>query len=81
MPRPVQYALRDRDILRWIMNHPGTGVPYTTRTLGDAAGCSHSLVGRLLSGATTSTTADTAHALSEALGTAVLVLFAPPTSP
>lgn len=78
----VRYLLRDPKILKWVMDHPGRGAPYSTRTLADAAGTfHHSLVGRLLNGAQETVEMDDAHSMSEALGVAVLVLFAPPSSP
>ncbi len=77
----VRYDLRDRQILRWVMDHPGRGVPYTIRTLAEAVGRHHSLIGHLLTGERDGVDADDAHAISEAVGVAVLVLFAPPSSP
>jgi hypothetical protein len=75
------YTLRDRDLLRKIMEHPGTGVPYTVRSLAKAAKCPHSTIGHLLSGEQTTTSTEYAHDIAEAVGVAVLVLFAPPASP
>lgn len=78
----VRYTLRDPKALRWVMDHPGRGTPYTIRTLADAIGLTHhSLVGHLLSGRTKDCDQDVAHALAGAVGVAVLVLFAPPSSP
>ncbi|RCH70543.1 XRE family transcriptional regulator [Streptomyces sp. SDr-06] len=77
----LRYILRDREILRWIMDHPGRGAPYSIRTLSDATGVSRSQLGRLLSGDREALSADEAHSVTEALGVAVLVLFAPPPSP
>lgn len=77
----VRYDLRDKKILRWVMDHPGRGAPYTTRSLGDAIGRHHSLIGHLLTGERHDCDAVDAHAISEAVGVAVLVLFAPPASP
>jgi hypothetical protein len=76
-----RYALRDRDTLRWIMDHPGRGVPYSVRTLAEASGCSAGLVERLLTGRQKTASMGDAHSLTEALGVAVLVLFAPSASP
>lgn len=76
-----RYALRDRNVLRWVMDHPGRGAPYSVRTLADASGCSAGLIGGLLSGRQKTASPDDAHDLSEALGLAVLVLFAPSPSP
>lgn len=77
----VRYDLRSKQILRWVMDHPGRGAPYTTRSLGDRIGKHHSLIGHLLTGERRDCDADVAHAISEAVGVAVLVLFAPPASP
>lgn len=77
----VRYKLRDRTILRWVMDHPGRGVPYTTRSLAGAIQRHHSLIGHLLTGERDDVSSDDAHAIAEALGVAVLVLFVPPTSP
>lgn len=77
----IRYTLRDRKILRWIMDHPGRGAPYSIRTLADASGVSRTQVGHLLSGTRADLEATDAHHITEALGVAVLVLFAPPPSP
>jgi transcriptional regulator with XRE-family HTH domain len=79
---PVQYTLRDPALLRKLMEHPGRGAPYSTRTLAEAAGITdHRLVWRLTRGKKETVDLDVAHRIAEALGVAVLVLFAPPTSP
>jgi hypothetical protein len=77
----VRYKLRDSELLRTLMQHPGRGAPYSTRTLADVAGCHHSLVHRLLDGTQETCEMDVAHGITEAVGVAVLVLFAPPASP
>lgn len=77
-----RYALRDRGVLQFVMQHPGRGAPYSIRDLAAAIGLSHhSLVGHLLSGRSKECDRDVAHRIAEALGVAVLVLFAPPASP
>lgn len=81
VPRRIRYTLRDRELLRKIMDHPGRGTPHTVRSLAEASGCSRGRVGHLLSGKQDSTYMDEAHAITEALGVAVLVLFAPSASP
>lgn len=63
------------------MQHPGRGAPFSVRTLAEAAGIPAATVGHLVSGRVSSCDMQTAHALTEALGVAVLVLFAPPPSP
>lgn len=77
----IRYTLRSPQILRWVMDHPGRGVPYSIRSLAEAVGRSHSLIGHLLTGEQKDCEVGDAHAISEAVGVAVLVLFAPPPSP
>lgn len=77
----VRYVLRDLDTFRKIMKSPGRGVPYTVRSLAEASGVSRSQVGHLASGERSSLEVTDAHAVAEALGVAVLVLFMPPSSP
>lgn len=77
----MRYSLRDPDLLRKIMETPGRGKPYTVRTLAEATGVSRSQVGRLVVGDRPSLEVTEAHAVAEALGVAILVLFAPPASP
>ncbi len=77
----VRYTLRDPDLLSKLMQNPGRGTPYSTRTLADAIGCHHSLVHRLTAGEQETVDMELAHDIAEAVGVAVLVLFAPPASP
>lgn len=77
----VRYHLRNRQVLRWVMDHPGRGTPYTIRELATVSHCSHSLIGHLLSGRQGDCDMEVAHGVASALGVAVLVLFLPPTSP
>lgn len=77
----MRYKLRDKQILKYLMDHPGRGVPYSIRTLADAIGRTHSLVHNLLTGRRIDAEAEDAHAIAEAVGVAILVLFAPPPSP
>lgn len=77
----VRYELRDRELLRKLMEHPGRGTPHSTRSLAATVGCHHSLIGRLLDGTQETCDMDTAHRIAEAVGVAVLVLFVPPASP
>lgn len=77
----VRYTLRAADLLSQFMQHPGRGAPYSNRTLADAAGCSHSLIHRLVTGKQEDVDMQVAHAIAEAVGVAILVLFAPPASP
>lgn len=78
----ARYSLRDPKILRWVMDHPGRGTPYSIRQLAEAIGLSHhALIGHLLTGERSDCSTETAHRIAEALGVAVLVLFAPSASP
>lgn len=77
----IPYTLRDRDLLRRIMEHPGRGVPHTIRSLAETVSCSPATVGHLLSGEQATARMEHAHAIAESLGVAVLVLFMPPASP
>lgn len=74
--RPRQ-TLRDRDIFRWIMKHPGRGTPYSVRSLAQVVGCSPATIGHLLSGERSEVRPEIARSVSEALGVAPLILFAP----
>ncbi|MFF9240044.1 helix-turn-helix domain-containing protein [Streptomyces sp. NPDC014801] len=77
----MRYTLRDLGTFKKIMEAPGRGVPYTVRDLAEASGVSRSQIGRLLTSELNSLDVVDAHAISEALGVAVLVLFMPPASP
>ncbi|MFF3928161.1 helix-turn-helix domain-containing protein [Streptomyces hirsutus] len=77
----MRYTLRDLDTFKKIMESPGRGVPYTVRDLAEATGVSRSQIGRLLTGELDNLDVNDAHAIAEAVGVAVLVLFMPPTSP
>jgi len=69
--------------LRWIMDHPGRGTPYTVRALAAAAQCKPATIGHLLSGRYRQTAKDTALRVAEALGCEANVLFmiTPSTDP
>lgn len=77
----VRYDLKSKQILQWVMDNPGRGVPYTTRSLGAAIGRHHSLIGHLLTGERRNCDMADAHAIARSVGVGVLVLFAPPASP
>src|SRR4051812_40967824 len=49
-PLSRRYALRDRSILRWVMDHPGTGAPFSVRTLAQASCCGKGVIEGLLTG-------------------------------
>jgi len=77
----VRYRLRDLATFKKIMGSPGRGTPFTVRDLAETAGVSRSQIGRLLTGDLKHLDVNDAHAVTEALGVAVLVLFMPPASP
>ena len=77
----MRYALRDLGTFKKIMEAPGRGVPYTVRDLAKESGVSRSQIGRLLTCDLDNLDVNDAHAIAEALGVAVLVLFMPPASP
>ena len=77
----VRYTLRRPGLLHELMGHPGRGIPFSTRTLADEVGCHPSTVHKLLHGKQETVEMELAHALAEAVGVAVLVLFDPPSSP
>jgi transcriptional regulator with XRE-family HTH domain len=77
----VRYRLRRLGMLHELMEHPGRGTSYTIRDLAATAGVSRSQIGRLVKGETDNLGVIEAHAVAEALGVAVLVLFMPPVSP
>lgn len=63
------------------MKHPGSGVPYGYDSLAEASGCGSGLIEKLATGRQKTADVDDAHSLVEALGVALLVLFAPKASP
>lgn len=77
----VRYTLRHPKALKWAMDHPGRGESYSIRELAEVVGKHHSLIGHLLAGERETCDMELAHAISEAVGVGVLVLFAPPASP
>lgn len=76
-----RYTLRSAEIFRWVMKHPGRGVPYGYDSLAEASGCGRGLIEKLAKGKQQTADVGAAHSLVEALGVALLVLFAPKASP
>jgi hypothetical protein len=76
----VRYTLRDRKIFRWIMDNPGRGKPYSIRNLAEATSVSRTQIGGLLSGSKIDLEMGDAHSVTQVLGVALLVLFAPSAS-
>jgi transcriptional regulator with XRE-family HTH domain len=77
----VRYALRDLDYFKKTMKHPGRGTSFEPEELAKKVGISRSQMYRILSGQVVDLPVNEAHAVAEALGVAVLVLFMPPASP
>lgn len=63
------------------MKNPGRGTPYGYDSLAEASGCGSGLIEKLATGRQKTADMDDAHSLVEALGVALLVLFAPKPSP
>lgn len=76
-PSQPTYKLIDRELLRQLMQRTGTGRAITTRELAAASGLSHGTISNLLTGIRDEIPCDNAHALTEAIGVDVLILFAP----
>lgn len=80
LPLSNRVPLHAPDTLRWIMQHPGRGTPYTIRALAAAAHCQPATIGHLLSGRYRRTEAKTAIRIAEALGCEIAALFTLPAS-
>lgn len=63
------------------MENPGRGRPYSIRNLAEASRVNRNTIAKLANGSQDSADADDAHSLTESLGVALLVLFAPNASP
>lgn len=76
-----RYTLKSAQIFQWVMKNPGRGAPYGYDSLAEASGCGSGLIEKLAKGKQKTADVNDAHALVEALGVAVLVLFMPSSSP
>lgn len=76
-----RYTLRSAQAFQYVMKNPGRGVPYGYDSLAEASGCGRGLIEKLAKGKQQTADVEAAHSLVEALGVALLVLFAPKTSP
>jgi len=63
------------------MEFPGRGKPFSVRSLAEESGVSQGVIEKLLTGRQPTADVDDATALSEAVGSAIFPLFAPPSSP
>ena len=77
-PPSALWTLVDADLLRTLMKRTGDGSGMTVRELADRAGVAVGTIGKLLTRAQISTSADAAQAIADAIGVGVLILFAPP---
>ena len=71
------YKLRNRDLLKLLMEHTGAGTRVTTRGLATAAGCAHGTIGNLLTGVQDCVPLATASRITQVIGVDLLVLFTP----
>ncbi|MFJ3590099.1 helix-turn-helix domain-containing protein [Streptomyces sp. NPDC090231] len=71
------YKLIDPDLLRTLMKRTGSGAPVSVRELATLAHIPRSTIGALLTGAQQSVPEASAHAIVEAIGVDVLILFTP----
>lgn len=76
----MRYVLRDVELLKKIMEHPGRGEPYSIRDLATTAQVTKSKIERLVRGDLDWLDVNEAHRVVEALGVRILVLFMPPAS-
>lgn len=73
--------LRSREILKWVMQYPARGRPYTIREAAEEAGLRHhSALGHLLTGERQQVAVDDAHRIAEVAGCGVQTLFELATS-
>jgi plasmid maintenance system antidote protein VapI len=79
-PLSKNVPLHAPETLRWIMQHPKRGTPYTVRSLAEKAHCASATIGHLLVGRQTRTDESTAHRIAEALGCETSALFTLPPS-
>ncbi|MGW2379264.1 helix-turn-helix domain-containing protein [Streptomyces sp. NPDC001658] len=77
MAREPRYRLVKPDLLRELMDRTGTGASVSGRQLAAKVGIPHGTVDALLSGDTKTQPSSTAHAIANAIGVDVLILWAP----
>ncbi|SFD12716.1 helix-turn-helix domain-containing protein [Streptomyces aidingensis] len=75
-PTP-RYRLVSPDRLRMLMERTATGGPMSVRQLADAAGVQKSTIDGLLHQRQETVSADRAHAIAEAIGVDLLVVWQP----
>ena len=75
-PAP-RYKLADRTLLRQLMQRTGSGQQVSIRKLAEYVGLPHGTIGNLLTGEQVSVPVRSAHAIADAIGVDVLILFTP----
>jgi transcriptional regulator with XRE-family HTH domain len=76
-----RWSLHSPEAFRYVMKHPGRGIPYGYDSLAEASGCGSGLIEKLAKGKQKTADVLDATALAEALDVGILVLFAPPLTP
>lgn len=76
-----RWALRNIAVFKHYMQFPGRGKPFSVRSLASESGVSEGVIEKLLVGRQKTADVNDATALSEAVGSAIFPLFAPPASP
>lgn len=76
-----RWSLHSSEAFRFVMKHPGRGAPYGYDSLAEASGCGSGLIEKLAKGKQKTADVLDATAITEALGVAICVLFAPPATP
>ncbi|MER5843270.1 hypothetical protein ABT099_23820 [Streptomyces prasinus] len=76
-----RWTLRNVEIFKHYMQHPGRGESFSVRTLAEESGVSAGVIGKLIAGKQDNVDIDDAIALAETVGSTLNPLFAPPSSP
>lgn len=71
------YKLIDSDLLRTLMKRTGSGASVSVRDLATLTAIARSTIGALLTGVQQSVPEGAAHAIADAIGVDVLILFTP----
>lgn len=76
-----RWTLRSISVFKHYMEFPGRGKPFSVRSLAKESGVGEGVIEKLLTGRQSTADVDDATALTEAVGSAIFPLFAPPSSP
>lgn len=79
-PPPLRLRVIDPAVIRYVMEHPARGIPYTVRELAPKLGCSIGTLSHMRHDQRGTFPALLAERFAEAVGVEVEVLFAPPLS-